>query len=392
MALDPNIRQIKVHPAIGLARMTISPDHYVFDPANPVRPTYKSGGRVMRQAVQFRLFAYGDNNAGLYELTAARLQEMGLRAVWSAELANGKIEMQTRNPSDRFHARGDTGGGNLRLVGNLATFAEGSRIPMGELTTGGLFVPPVAGIFRRTANTPVPDGGMYSSDVSDNASDGSIGARIVDANGDDAGIAVLPAWVSVGPQDYAPSWNDVGNNNLSKYLQSLLQTPDAPLANPVNAQARALDRNTLERGTAVFGPGIEFSGPFNRGQFYPSEVTGDPDEIRFMPGRGGAGVIPGGLTESLCSPWQFDFQACTCAWWPNQRPDVAFKNGGAGAEVDWLRRIAAEDGRRPPGGTLQTNTDFIRHVDELGIIKRATNDPDRRAETERSDDIPARTS
>ncbi|MBZ9728047.1 LodA/GoxA family CTQ-dependent oxidase [Mesorhizobium sp. CO1-1-11] len=389
MALDPNINQIKVHPAIGFARLSTSPDYYVFDPMSPVRGVYKSGVKIMRQAVQFRLFAYGDNNDGLYELTEERLHEMGLRAIWSVELANGKIESLTQNPSDRFHARGDTGAGDLQLVGNLSTFAEGSSIAMGEIKVDGLFVPPVAAVIRRTLTTPTQQMGMYDRDISDNTSDGSVSARLQEvATGNAIGIAILPAWISICPQDFAPSWNDQGvNHNLLSLLQDKLHTPNAPLTNPINIQARALDRQTLERGTAVFSPGIELDGSFTPAQFYPESVTNDLDEIRFMPSRAGGGVAPGSLTDSLCSPWQYDFRACTCSWWPNHRPDVAFKDDGNGVEGNWRRRIAAESGNSPPSGLLETNPDFIEHVDELGIIKKAPGDPSKHAETERRNDI-----
>lgn len=385
MPLDQAIQRIKIHPAIGFARMSTSKEYYTFDPQNPVRDTYKLQNKIMRQAIQYRLFAYDEDNNALYELTTEKLGEMGLQALWSAELSNGKIEEQTMNSQDRFQARGETGTGDLDLVGTLTTFFEGQAIAMGRLTNCGLFIPPEAKVFRRQPTTAIEDSGMFDENVSDNSSDGLISARLVDAStGNTIAVDVLPAWVSVCPQNFSPEANDLGDKNLLAYLQSLLNTPNRPPATPVNLRAQIIDRTMLERATAVFTPGIELAGPFNKRQFYSQDVTNDPDEIRIMPKRGNNGVTPGALTDNLCSPWQYDFRACTCSFWPNQRPDVAQKDDDL---VNWRRKIAGQSGRRPVGGLLETNSDFIDHVDELGIVKGADSRLSDRIETERDNDI-----
>jgi hypothetical protein len=89
------------------------------------------------------------------------------------------------------------------------------------------------------------------------------------------------------------------------------------------------------------------------------------------------------VTLGLCSPWQFDFRACTCFFWVNQRPDIAFSTE-LNQEVNWRRRVVDDPGENPPGGLLETNADFINHVYELGIIRR---DGTRKVERERDDDI-----
>lgn len=388
MSLDATIKVIKIHPAIGLARLSTSSEHYVFGDPGIIQPEYKDGDRIKRQAVQFRLFAYGENNQGLFELTEEKLREMDLRAIWSVDLCNDKTANQRQDPSYSIKCSGDTSHGDVSLFGRCGDFEEGQRIPMGELTTGGLFIPPVAGIYKKSASTPVPDFGMFNRDISDNSSDGMINVRLEPTDSSTpAAVTIEPAWVSVGPQNFAPEFNDHGQRNLLDYLEQLLSTPNNVPTNPVNRSAQTLDREMLERGTAVFAPGIELSGGFDPSQFYSSATTGDPDEIRFKPQGGGAGVTPGSLTSRLCSPWQFDFHACTCSWWPNQRPDLVFKDDGAGAEATWLRKIAAEDGRNPPGGNLDTNQGFIDHVDELGIVMKTPGDPNKRGETERHNNI-----
>src|SRR5207249_2678928 len=85
----------KIHPAIGVARVANNDDYYVFGqtPAN-----YKSGKKMKRQAVQFRIFAYGDNHVGLGELTDAVMTSLGITAVWSARMANRKIARLSNVP------------------------------------------------------------------------------------------------------------------------------------------------------------------------------------------------------------------------------------------------------------------------------------------------------
>ncbi len=69
----------KIHPAIGIARVSKNEDYFVFGtpPAN-----YKSNGLMKRQAVQFRIFAYGASNVGLGELTSDLMTQLGVGAIW----------------------------------------------------------------------------------------------------------------------------------------------------------------------------------------------------------------------------------------------------------------------------------------------------------------------
>ena len=53
--------------------------------------SYKSNNLMKRQAVQFRVFAYGDNHVGLGELSADVMDALSITAVWSAKVANRKI-------------------------------------------------------------------------------------------------------------------------------------------------------------------------------------------------------------------------------------------------------------------------------------------------------------
>jgi hypothetical protein len=70
----------KIHPAIGIARLARNDDYYVHgnDPG-----TYKSNALMKRQAVQFKIYAYGENHIGLGELTPTVMGNLKIKAVWS---------------------------------------------------------------------------------------------------------------------------------------------------------------------------------------------------------------------------------------------------------------------------------------------------------------------
>src|SRR5262245_31932637 len=146
----------KIHPAIGIARVSNNDDYYVFgqDPGS-----YKSNGLMKRQAVQFRVFAYGENHVGLGELTPKAMTALNITAVWSAKVANRKIALLKGVPLSgtdsviRAEASSDDANKG-QLVGSLPDFAEGAEIPMGQITDTGLFIPPTGQVFRKTLGTP----------------------------------------------------------------------------------------------------------------------------------------------------------------------------------------------------------------------------------------------
>jgi hypothetical protein len=390
MALPQGTARLKIHPAIGFARVSTSPNSYVFGDPHP-QETYKSGKLIKRQAVQFRIFAYDANNVGLAELTPASLAANGLRAVWHARVANRKTARGPESQNnDAFtieaSARSDVNGG--LLSGRCGDFpGDGQNVQLGEIRSDGRIIPPLAQMYSRNPGAPIPPAGMWNKDFADNVSDGVISVELIDqGTGRPLTIPVLEAWIVVAPPDFAPDWDDLGANNLENRLIDILNLPNQTPAHPVNRAAREIDRLVLKRGTAHFGPGIEIANPVPE-MFHSGAAVGDPDEVRVRPGAsfGGPGTTPGEMTLGLCSPWQFDFRACTCSNWPNQRPDTAFRENANGAEIDWLRRYASEDGVDPPGGQLETNADFVRHVYELGLVRREGDD---HVEKERSNDIP----
>lgn len=387
MPLPQGTVTLKIHPAIGFARLSTNADTYEFGPNPP--PNYKSNDLIKRQTVRFRIFAYGANNEGIQELTPAWLAANGLRTVWHARVANRKIARLRGDDSYVISSAARSDANDGKLEGKCGDFAEGQDIKLGQIRPDGVFVPPLSTVHAKQAGVSMDPGGFHNPDFTDNTSDGIISVELIDqATNRPLTVPSLDAWIVVAPQDFAPEWDDVGNANLLTFLTALLSLPNQPPANPVNQQARTIDRSVLESGTAIFSPGIEvnlFGLPNDT--FYSGGALGDPDEVRVQPGAsiGGPGTMPGELTSALCSPWQFDFLACTCSFWPNSRPDVAFRNAPNGPNVKWLRREVDEPGDPPPSGMLDHRADIVRHVDKLGIIRKEN---DTRVEKERTNDIP----
>lgn len=389
MPLPANVRAIKIHPAIGIARVTRNDDFYTYgeDPSN-----YKSNGLMRRQAVQFQLFAYGDNNQGIEELTPQRLADLQVEAVWNVRIGNRKIASLRGDDAFVLQAQASSNQNGGRLVGQVSGFAEGNDIPLGEIRPDGLFIPPKSRIARATLTTPL-SGLLHDPDISDNVGDGFVSATLTDmATGQSISVPIFPACVLIAPPDFSPEQDDPevypGRNHLYDFFLQQVGGQNVTPANPVNAAARNLDREALERATTDFAPGIEFSPdglPVSIASiFYPASQTGDANELRVIPKTGpfGPGIRPGQMTLGLCSPWQFDFKACTCSFWAAQRPDSAFKDDTSTTRVRWLRKKVND----PTGSQgFITVEQLVEHVDKLGVVRVRNQRP---VETERTEDIP----
>lgn len=395
MPVPPEYKAIKIHPSIGIARLSANPDHFVYGEAVS---QYKSNDRIKRQAMQFRLFAYGINNQGIEELTETRLQELGLRVRWYASVANRKISRQREDDNFVIRAEAHSDVNNGNLTGSLQGFANANNIPLGQITDKGLFIPPTAEVYRVDPAAPWPPSGMYNDDIADNTCDGYVTVEISDDTGAAVNLPIFGSWIFVTPPDFAPDTDDSevlgGQADLEQSFISRLLLANTPVTTPVNQAARSLDRDIMRRCTGDFAPGIEtsvfaFTGGFSvaevRNMLYPTLQLGDRGEIRFALKTAGVntGATPGELTHGLCSPWQFDFQVCTCSFWPAQRPDTALREPGGTTQVKWVRKRASDIGGAL--GRLQTGKDFVDHVYELGILRE---DGGQVVETERDNDIP----
>ena len=96
---------IKIHPAIGIARLGNSPDEYFIGPEilgdRSIPPSgYKdSKCMIKRQAAQFHIFAYHSDGS------ATEIQSDEADITWTVHLVNKKASVNDRNvtkPEDAF--------------------------------------------------------------------------------------------------------------------------------------------------------------------------------------------------------------------------------------------------------------------------------------------------
>ena len=385
---------VKIHPAIGIARVSKNEDFYIFgdDPG-----TYKSNGLIKRQAVRFRLFAYGENNVGLGEITPHIQERLGVRPVWSAKVANRKIARLEGIPlgGTEFVISAEASSEDANsgmLIGTLPQFDEGSEIPLGQIRSDGVFLPPSGAVFRKTADAVIEDFPAVSTVVADTTGDGVVTAELAV---DGQNLPVVPACIIVAPQDFSPDTQE--SYTLYDFLRDELNVQTTSPGNIHNVTARTIDAAALAPATADFAPGIEVDLGSGR-----SEVTdlgsifsrsgidpfADPREIRvrYKSDPADRGAVPGQLTSGLCSTWQGDFTACV-GYWAEHLPDSAYLDEQNSTEVRFFRREYADTSSGAP--TLvngRDGEDFEKHVDKMGVVRLRSG---LRLETERSsgDDV-----
>ncbi len=411
MSFPNNVALLKIHPAIGIARVSSSPAYFVYGETPPNE--YKSNGVIKRQAVRFVVVGYDAQGQEVGAYSLADLQTMGLNIVWRVRVANKKIA-RLRGPNHTIaaadqsyivnaEARSDQNNGEL--VGDMqaADFHEGHSIPLGRIHPDGLFVPGQGTLYRADPTIAMPLAGMFSEDFADNTCDGIVEAQISDTQpGQAIPQKILSAWLLVTPPDFAPQIKDSDHypnrKNLDGWLAGQLGAPA-----PVNATAKNLDRVHLSHGTDDFSPGVEtclgygsFVSENNNdisSLFFTGAQTLDAADMRLDPSK----AKPGDLTAYMCSPWQFDFSPCHCGYWAAHRPDTVHRDDTAPIQwspgnkpaVKWLRYVAAETVANatefPASGEMSANPEIVEHVYKLGIIRKKNG---QETETERTNDIP----
>ncbi|HEV7403438.1 MAG TPA: LodA/GoxA family CTQ-dependent oxidase [Chthoniobacteraceae bacterium] len=372
-----DVTVFKIHPAIGIARLAQNDDYFVFG-ADP--GTYKSNKKMKRQAVQFRIFAYGANHVGLGELTAETMQNLQITPTWTATVANRKLARLLGNaPGTTENVIAASASAQpyetKALTGSLPDFSNASAIPLGEITGAGLFIPAKGGIFRRTAEAQIENYEALSTDVADTTCDGSISVKLVK---DGQALDVLPACILVAPQDFSPDVNEA--RTLDDHLRQKLHIPQGPAPqNPHNAAAEELDRAALRPATAIFDPGVEIGLQPDRtevetlGAAFFSATTDpriDPREVRvrYRAGAGGEGVVPGQLTSGLCSTWQGDYQACI-GFWTSTLPDTVALEEDPSVEVQAFRKQFAD--HSPGAVTLSVSGEAVEAgIDKMGVFRK----------------------
>ncbi|MFB7665850.1 LodA/GoxA family CTQ-dependent oxidase [Kitasatospora sp. NPDC056138] len=231
--LDEIVRAA-IHPAIGIARIGNSPEEYFFAPEVPdPEPRdpgfYKdSAGAVKREVARFRVYGYNAQGKVVAELTA---ENADLR--WNAHLANkksawyqfqlaldipdsalakpselrnkdivgdrrkeliidaGEISISGRNVSGPdFHFRRGTFMGKEVYLGELRTDEAGNLLVFGGFGQS-------ASYDGRPATTFANNEGWH-----DDVADGPVTASVTVGGRE---LPVDPAWVVVGPPNYAPA-------------------------------------------------------------------------------------------------------------------------------------------------------------------------------------------
>ena len=217
-----DIKTIKIHPALGIARIGNSPTEFFIGPELPGDRGMPDGGykdkqhRVKRQAARFRLFGYDAAGRVVKELTAR-----DGRISWTVHLANKKASWKNfagldpnaplRNAgiSNRDSLSIDPGSRSITGINKTASFDTGAflgvPVPLGEIRSdshGRLLV--LGGFGHSASPLNVPITTFANNDGwHDDVSDGPVTAKIV-LNGRSKPIKSAGAWVICAPPKFAP--------------------------------------------------------------------------------------------------------------------------------------------------------------------------------------------
>ncbi|TCO62115.1 LodA/GoxA family CTQ-dependent oxidase [Actinocrispum wychmicini] len=212
------IKSIRIHPAIGIARVGNSADFFigpeqVWQRTDPHEKFKDGAGRVKRQAARFRLFAYYDDGPPK-ELTKAH---PGISITWQVHVRNKKPwidEDNERSPglvidSGKQTVRGDGAHTGPKLAGKITFSRQSERpVPLGELRTdpqGHLVV--LGGYGKSTSwHGREPERIMRNPGWYDDTSDGPVTATVT-ING--RNVPVVGAWIIVAPPKYGPHFDTV---------------------------------------------------------------------------------------------------------------------------------------------------------------------------------------
>jgi len=221
------IVSVKIHPAIGIARIGNSPTGIFVGPQKPGVHHRPSGGyrdpqgRIKRQVARFRLFGYDSKGRVVREITAKEAT-----ITWTVHLANKKAEwIQFQGPKsrtdetlrrnaaviDRDSLVIDPGPRSLTDRNRHATFGTGAFmgtiVPLGEMRTdrdGRLLVLGGFGRSSSPINKPIREGEFANNDGwHDDVSDGPVKATVrLNENG--AEFNAAGSWVICAVPKFAP--------------------------------------------------------------------------------------------------------------------------------------------------------------------------------------------
>jgi hypothetical protein len=236
----------KIHPAIGIARMGDHPDRFTIGPEVPDGPSvefaefvagkekavsfYKADHMIKRQGARFRIYEYKDEGGTMQHVREVKLTEKDVAQItWQVHLTNRKAagskilnEKGDRNQGiARERLIVDAGeqsieGGSqgpVRMQGKFqAKLVKAVAVPLGDLRTddnGRLIVLGGFGKSFSTADPPEFQGTFNNDNWCDDSSDGLVTATIQFKKGRGSVRVDDPAWVIVGPPDFAPPLGNI---------------------------------------------------------------------------------------------------------------------------------------------------------------------------------------
>jgi hypothetical protein len=219
----------EVHPAIGIARVGPSQEFFVApEPdADPPQSYRDGGGDLLRQAARFRVFrCERDERAALVGVTHVTPETGPIR--WTVHLVNKKgaaarfppppnlppDQWPVRNPrvANRADLVIDPGPRSLQQAASQASLDGGTflgrAVDLGEIRAdlqGNLLVLGGSGVSQSVTpdGIPVPITHFANNDSwCDDVADGWVRAELALPGGE--AVQAEPAWVIVGPPDFAP--------------------------------------------------------------------------------------------------------------------------------------------------------------------------------------------
>ncbi|MEW1654113.1 LodA/GoxA family CTQ-dependent oxidase [Streptomyces sp. NPDC093707] len=235
--MDQQIVQVKIHPAIGIARVGNSDQSPFIGPESPDQPalppgSYKDGsGKIIKQAARFRIYGYNQAGEVVRELKVGEAGVTDIR--WTVHLANKKAAWyqfhipldipEAADLSDAKRSRRNasvTGADRKKLVidsgaRSISTLERGTAVLSGQImgkqvdlgrasteADGRLVLVGGDGTSASYTDPPGEITGVANNDTwYDNVSDGPITAEVTF---DGTTKTATPAWVVVGPPHYAP--------------------------------------------------------------------------------------------------------------------------------------------------------------------------------------------
>jgi hypothetical protein len=309
------IEKVRIHPAIGIARLGNSADAFFIGPERPgsvhAGPFKDEKGCIKRQAARFRLFGYDAEDRLVREITSddATIE-------WTVELANHKAaykrfdglatstKMRNDDIADRSLLSITPRPATLRGPDQAAKLDDGEfigkKVPLGEARTDDRGRLLVLGGHGYSSSVPAARPlTTYANNERwhDDTSDGPITAKVT-LKGQRSPVPVLPAWVICAPPDFAPAiqcvvtlYDTLLQVAIDRGQLPPLETPSFTTdVYPILARALAIrwvsSLAAPNHGTLApaFGPGAEAD--------MRAHIFGHLRDPALAPNEGGSGEMP----------------------------------------------------------------------------------------------------